>query len=90
MLRLILMVLLLAVLPGCMTQAQRAAAAQADVDDMIKVYGPACNKLGFSNDTDPWRECILRMRAQDDARYRNRPTSTTCVGQAGFLNCYSY
>ena len=42
MLRFALMILLLAALPGCMTQAQRAAAAQADVEDMVKVYGPAC------------------------------------------------
>ena len=90
MLRLVLIVLLLAALPGCMTQAQRAAAAQADVDDMIKVYGPACDKLGFTKDTDLWRECVLRLRAQNDARYYNRPTTTTCVGQRGFLNCTSF
>lgn len=90
MLRFALMILLLATLPGCMTQAQRAAAAQAEVDDMIKVYGPACIKLGYAKDTDPWRECVLRMRTQEDERYRNRPTSTTCVGQGGFFNCYSY
>jgi hypothetical protein len=90
MLRLVLVVLLLAALPGCMTQAQRAAAAQAEVDDMIKVYGPACNKLGYAKDTDPWRECILRLRTQEDLRYRNYPTTTTCVGQRGYLNCTSF
>ena len=90
MLRFALMILLLATLPGCMTQAQRAAAAQADVEDMVKVFGPACEKLGYAKDTDTWRECILRLRTQEDLRYRNRPTSTTCVGQSGFYNCYSY
>ena len=90
MLRIVLMILLLAVLPGCMSQAQRAAAAQAEVDDMVKVYGPACNKLGFTNDTDPWRECVMRLHIQEDERYRNRPTTTTCVGQRGFFNCSSF
>jgi hypothetical protein len=90
MLRNVLMVLILAALSGCMTQAERIAAAQTEVDDMIIVYGPACGKLGFAKDTDPWRDCILRMRAHDDAQIRNRPTTTTCVGQRGFYNCTSF
>jgi hypothetical protein len=90
MLRYILMVSILAVLAGCMTQAERAAAAQEEVDDMIKVYGPACVKLGFTKDTDPWRECILHSRAHNDERYRTRPTTTTCMGHRGFFNCTSF
>jgi hypothetical protein len=90
MLRNVLMVLILAALPGCMTQAERAAAVQAEVDDMIKVYGPACEKLGFAKDADPWRNCILRLRAHDDKQYRTRPTTTTCVGHRGFYNCTSF
>jgi len=84
-----MMILLLAAIAGCVSQAERAAAAQAQVDDMIKVYGPACEKLGFAKDTDPWRDCLLRMRAHDD-RYISRPTTTTCVGQRGFYNCTSF
>jgi hypothetical protein len=90
MLRYILMVSILAALTGCMTQAERTAAAQAEVDDMIKIYGPACEKLGFTKDTDPWRECILHSRAHDDERYRTRPTTTTCFGHRGFYNCTTY
>jgi len=90
MLRNVLMVLLLAALPGCMTQAERAAAVQAEVDDMIKVYGPACEKLGYAKDTDPWRNCILRLRTRDDKKYRTHPTTTTCVGHRGFYNCTSF
>lgn len=89
MLRRILTILLLAAISGCVSQAQRAAAIQAEVDDMIKVYGPACEKLGYAKDTDPWRDCILRLRAHDD-RYMTRPTTTNCVGSRGFYNCYSY
>ena len=90
MLRSGLVILLLSVLSACMTQADRVAAEKAEVDEMIKVYGPACDKLGYSNDTDPWRDCILRLRAHDDERYRTRPTTTTCVGHRGFYNCTSF
>jgi hypothetical protein len=31
---------------GCATQSERAAQVQRDVDDMTKVYGPGCEKLG--------------------------------------------
>ena len=89
MLRKISMMVLLVAISGCMSQAQRAAAIQAEVDDMIKVYGPACEKLGYTKDTDPWRDCVLRMRAHDD-RYLTRPTTTTCVGSRGFYDCSSY
>lgn len=83
--------LLLATLSGCMTPADRIAAAQAEVGEMLKLYGPACDKMGFTKDTDPWRDCILRFRAHDDERFRgSRPTTTTCVGQRGFYNCTSF
>ena len=45
---------------ACATQAERAAQVQRDVDDMIKVYGPGCEKLGFKPDSDPWRISALR------------------------------
>ncbi|MDO8990441.1 MAG: hypothetical protein Q7U91_12505 [Sideroxyarcus sp.] len=90
MLRYILTILMLVAIPGCMTQAERAAAAQAEVEEMIAVYSPACEKMGYSKDTDPWRDCILRFRAHDDERYRTRPTTTTCVGHRGFFNCTSF
>ena len=90
MLRYLVMVVILATLPGCMTQAERTAAAQAEVDEMIKVYGPACDKLGYAKETDPWRDCILHLRAHDDERFRTRPTTTTCMGHRGFYNCTSF
>lgn len=30
----------------------------------IQVYGPACEALGYENDTDAWRECIQREYEQ--------------------------
>lgn len=90
MLRNGLMVLLLAALAGCMTQAERIAAEKAEIDEMIKIYGPACEKLGYAKDTDPWRDCILRLRAHDDEKYRTRPTTTTCTGHRGFYHCTTF
>lgn len=90
MLRKGLMVLVLAALAGCMTQAERIAAEKAEIDEMIGIYGPACVKLGYTADTDPWRDCILRLRAHDDEKYRTRPTTTTCTGHRGFYHCITF
>lgn len=90
MLRYCLLAVLATLLLGCQTPAERAARIQAEVDEMVRVYGPACDKLGFTRDTDPWRECILRLKAHDDLRYSTRPTTTTCVGHRGFYNCTTY
>lgn len=90
MLRYGLSAILATLLLGCMTPAERAAHIQADVDEMVSVYGPGCDKLGFTKDTDPWRECILRLRAHDDVQYSTRPATTTCVGHRGFYNCTTY
>ncbi len=90
MLRYSLLLLLVTVLSGCETPGERAARVQAEVDDMIMTYGPACDKLGYARDTDPWRECILHLSARDDIRYSTRPTTTTCVGHRGFYNCTTF
>lgn len=85
----LLFLALLSGLSACSTPAERAARVQREVEGMIQVYGPACDRLGFTRDTDPWRECILRLNAHDDA-YRTRPLTTTCVGHRGFYNCTSF
>lgn len=84
------MTFLLLVLAGCSTPAERAASVQKEVEQMIELYGPGCEKLGFTKDTDPWRECILRLNAHDDARYRSRPMTTNCIGHRGFYSCTSF
>ncbi len=81
-------ILSIILLQGCATPEERAARAQAEVEEMITVYGPACEKLGFARNTDPWRECVLRLSARDVNRAR--ATTTTCVGQQGFYNCITY
>ena len=81
--------LLVMFLAGCATQEERAAAVQRDVDDMIRVYGPGCEKLGFQSDTDPWRECILRLAHRDDLQ-RREFTTTHCIGHRGFFQCSTF
>jgi hypothetical protein len=74
---------------GCATPAQRAAEMQRQMDEMIAVYGPACEKLGYANGSDRWRDCILRLNS-DDLRYSAAPTTTTCFGHRGFFNCTTF
>lgn len=85
-----LIIACLALLVGCSTPGERAARAQAEVDEMIQVYGPACERLGYKPDEDKWRECIIRLSSKDELRYRNYTTTTTCFGHRGFFNCSSF
>ena len=82
---------LIALLAGCTTQADRAAQMQREVDEMIAIYGPACEKLGYASDADPWRDCVLRLSARDRAaRYSRMPTTTSCFGHRGFFQCSTF
>lgn len=45
---------------GCATAPDRSVQMQREVDEMIQVYGPACEKLGYKSDSEPWRDCALR------------------------------
>jgi hypothetical protein len=75
---------------GCATPEQRAAEMQRQIDQMIAVYGPACERLGFANGSDPWRQCILRLNTDDTVRYTLAPRTTTCFGHRGFFNCTTF
>ena len=61
-----LSILLFAGVAGCATTAERSAQMEREIDQMIQYYGPACDKLGYQNNSDPWRDCILRLNAQED------------------------
>lgn len=82
--------LLAALLAACATPAERAARAERDMDEMMTVYGPACERLGHRANSDAWRDCVLRL-AQKDAIERNRyPTATGCFGNWGVFSCASF
>lgn len=51
---------------GCTTPQERAAQKQAEAANMITVYGPACARLGYAPDSDPWRNCIVNLSTKDD------------------------
>lgn len=76
-------------LAACATPEQRAAEMQRQVDEMITVYGPACERLGYSRDAQGWRDCILRLDAHE-TRYRTTPSTTTCFGHRGFFQCSTF
>jgi len=83
----------LAALVGCasLTPAERSAQMQKEVNEMIQVYGPACEKLGYQADTDQWRECILKLNASKALEiYSTRQTTTQCFGHRGFYHCSSF
>lgn len=87
--RSIVTTLLLVALAGCATPAERAAAVQRDVDEMIQVYGPGCERLGYRTDTDPRRACVLRLAHRDDLQ-RRALTTTNCIGHRGFFSCSTF
>lgn len=56
----LVLILVSCAMAACATPEQRAR-------HMIEVHGPTCAALGFTRDTDPWRNCILRRQASIEA-----------------------
>jgi len=78
-------------LGGCATTADRAAQMQSEIEEMVAVYCPACDKLGFQSGTDPWRNCILGLNSQKTReRYMTGPRLTSCWGHRGFYSCSGF
>jgi hypothetical protein len=72
MMRVLGIVVLLA-LAACATPQERAAQAQADVERMMAIYGPACVRLGYTAQTDAWRSCVLSLGAKYDLQRYGPP-----------------
>jgi hypothetical protein len=70
------MTLLLAalLLVACSTPQERAAQKQAEMEQMIMIYGPACARLGYPANSDQWRNCILSLSTKDELRYTAYPS----------------
>jgi hypothetical protein len=77
-------------LASCATPEQRAAQVQAEVERMIAIYGPGCEKLGYKPNEDKWRDCVMRLSARDERRYYRYPVMTSCIGHRGFFNCSTF
>lgn len=61
-----ILLLQIAMLAGCSTPAQEAAYAQHEMERSIAIYGPACEKLGYTANTDPWRNCVMQLGYKND------------------------
>lgn len=81
--RVILTILTTSLLAACATPGDRAARMEREVAEMVKTYGPACEKLGYKADSDPWRDCILQLNGQES----QRRAAPTCFRSYGFLQC---
>ncbi len=71
--RILLMCLVGIVVTGCASDpvAEQNRATRL-MNYKIQVYGPACEKLGYAKDSDPWRECIQREYEQTVMRQRSQ------------------
>ena len=81
--------LLMLFIAGCATPEQRAAQVEREVEELIRVYGPGCEKLGFKADSDQWRDCVLRLATKDKLERRDF-TTTNCIGSRGFFHCSTF
>ncbi|MFC5514072.1 hypothetical protein ACFPOU_23490 [Massilia jejuensis] len=66
---------------GCSTPQQKAMQQQAEMERMIALYGPACTRLGYAMNSDPWRDCVLQSASRDGG-YRGG-VSTSIFGGWG-------
>ena len=58
-------------LAACSTPQQRAERAQAEMAEQMTVYGPACSRLGYAQNSDQWRQCVLQLSTREELRYTN-------------------
>ena len=69
-------------LAGCATPEQRAAEMQAEMNQMMFIYGPACAKLGYTANSDQWRNCVLQLSAKEDAERYGYPQYHAWYGRS--------
>ncbi len=57
-------------LVGCSTPQERALKQQADMENMMIEFGPACGRLGYATNSDQWRNCVIQLSTKDEiSRY---------------------
>lgn len=74
---------------GCASTQERSAMMQREVEEMIQVYGPACERLGYKRDDDKWRDCVVNLSSRAELRH-SRYRTTTCIGDGWLLNCSAF
>ena len=65
-----LLVIISTLLTGCATvsPAERSAQMQRRADEMLQIYGPACDKLGYAHESDEWRNCVIDLANQEEMK----------------------
>ncbi|MDN4060451.1 hypothetical protein QPK31_19770 [Massilia sp. YIM B02769] len=56
------------VLSACATPQEKAARKQAEMAELMQVYGPACDRLGYAQQSDQWRNCIISLSTRDEVQ----------------------
>jgi len=51
---------------ACSTPQEKSARAQSEMAQLMSIYGPACSQLGYTANTDPWRECVLHLGTREE------------------------
>ena len=77
----------LSILAGCASTEERAAAVSRDVDDMVSVYGPGCERLGYKPSSDAWRDCVLRLATNDRIEQRDLVIQSCLGARRGLWRC---
>jgi hypothetical protein len=60
-------------LAACTTPQERAARAQAEAAQMMTIYGPACSRLGYAEQSDAWRNCVIALSTKYDLQHAGPP-----------------
>ncbi len=69
-------------LVGCTTPQQRAANMQAEMNEMMVIYGPACARLGYVSNSDQWRNCVLQLSAKEEMERWGHPAYSVGYGSS--------
>lgn len=70
-------------LTACSTPQQRAQQMQADAERMMVTYGPACSRLGYADNSDPWRNCVIQLSTRDEMQRYSYPGYSGYYGGFG-------
>jgi hypothetical protein len=68
MMRTLMLLPVAVLLAACSTPQERAARLQAEMEHDMQVYGPACVRLGFQVNSDPWRNCVLQLGTREEVQ----------------------
>lgn len=55
-------------LAACSTPQQRAERMQSEMAELMTIYGPACARLGYAQNSDQWRHCVLQLSTREELR----------------------